>query len=275
VATWSLATPTPAPLVDILIPTRDRLELLRACIDSVRSITTYPNYRITVLDNDSKEPATLQYLAESGVNVVPCPGPFNYAAIVNRGVAGTNGDVVITLNNDTTIETADWLERLVGLVTVTNVAVVGVNLSFPSGEWQHQGVTAVPFPQHICQGVNTPHAYPLLSATREVVAVTGACQAVRREVWQAIQGYDENLAVVQNDIDFCFRALEAGYEIVVDAGIRLTHDESASRGSLNPIEDILGFLRRWDVLGDFRDPYFSPSVELLGKTLYWQPLPVS
>ncbi|HEY1222961.1 MAG TPA: glycosyltransferase, partial [Acidimicrobiales bacterium] len=111
---WRLKPPSPAPSIDIIIPTRDRIDLVRRCIDAIEQKTTYENYDIILLDNDSIEQTSLDYFATTKYRVVRCPGPFNYAAIVNRGVRHSRADFVVTLNNDTILVTPDWLEQMVG-----------------------------------------------------------------------------------------------------------------------------------------------------------------
>ena len=260
---FTIAPPDPAPSVAIVIPTRDRLDLLVACVDSVESRSSYKNYSILICDNDSKEQRTLDWLAACGHTVVACPGPFNYATIVNRGVAHTDADFVITLNNDTTIATPDWLERLVGLCSLPRVASVGVKLAFPDGRLQHEGVGIIPMPVHLSRDVNYDEPDRWLASTRNASAVTGACQIVRTEAWHEIGGLDERLAVAFNDVDFGMRLCAAGWRVVYTPEVLLGHRESASRGDLHPPADEALLIARWDLLGDYVDPSMPAAMRLV------------
>ena len=257
---FTVAAPEPAPSVAIVIPTRDRLDLLAACVESVELRTTYPNYTIVLLDNDSKEPETLAWLEASPHQVVRCPGPFNYSRIVNRGVAHTTADLVVTLNNDTTIATPEWLDHLVGLCSLPHVGTVGVKLAFPDGRLQHEGVGIIPMPVHLSRDTNYADPDRWLCSTRDAVAVTGACQIVRRELWDELGGLDEQLAVAFNDIDFGMRANVAGWRVVYTPEVVLGHRESASRGNLHPPADEALLISRWDLLGSYVDPSMPPAL---------------
>ena len=267
---WRPAPPPTWPRVAVVIPTRDRLDLLEACLSSLEARTTYPHYEVVIVDNGSVEPATRRFLAECAHRVVAAPGPFNYAAIVNRGVAATSAPFVVTLNNDVTVTTDDWLEQLVGVALLDRVGVVGAYLADPAGHPQHEGVAIAPYPQHLRRDRNYVVADAFLEATREVSAVTGACQLVRRELWDELEGMDEGLAVVHNDIDLCLRAQRRGWEVVYVPTVRLWHVESSTRGSLTPPEDIWRFIARWDVFGGLGDPWFPERLELLGDVVRWR-----
>ncbi|HTX62107.1 MAG TPA: glycosyltransferase family 2 protein, partial [Acidimicrobiales bacterium] len=257
---YEVDPPSPPPSVAIVIPTRDRLDLLKACVESVTRSSTYPNYSIVICDNDSKEEATLRWLKDCGHQVVATPGPFNYARIVNKGVQATNADFVVTLNNDTTIATERWLERLVGLCSMPQVGSVGVKLVYPSGRIQHEGVAIIPMPVHLSRDVNYAEPDRWLTSTRDAVAVTGACSIVRSACWELLGGLDESLAVAFNDVDFCLRLWRAGWRVVYTPEVVLGHHESASRGDLHPLEDEALLIARYDLFGDFVDPTVSPMV---------------
>jgi O-antigen biosynthesis protein len=257
---YTVAPPTPTPSVAIVVPTRDRLDLLRACLDSVERRTTYASYSIVICDNDSIEASTLAWMEATPHTVVRCPGPFNYAAIVNRGVAHTSADFVVTLNNDTTIATPDWLERLVGLCSLPGVGSVGVKLQYPDGRLQHEGVGIIPMPVHLSRDVNYDEPDRWLTSTRDAAAVTGACQIVRTQAWRELGGLDERLAVAFNDVDFGMRLCQAGWRVVYTPEVVLGHRESASRGDLHPPADEALLIARWDLLGDYVDPSMPPAV---------------
>jgi len=263
-AQWRIALPTPLPTVDIVIPTRDRLDLLRQCIDSIHARTTYDNFRIVVLDNDSSEPATLEYLNSAAVAVTRCPGPFNYASIINRGVAASTADVIVTLNNDVIITDPQWLETLVGYALLPDVGIVGPRLVNAEGVSDHDGVTIAPYPQHLQRGVNYGWDDDFVGSIRDVAAVTGACQVFERRKWQEVHGMDESLAVTFNDIDVCLRMNLAGYETLFTPYVELIHIGKASRGTTEALDDHYRFIQYWNIGGSFNDPYCPARLELVG-----------
>ncbi len=268
---WRAPLVGPAPRVSVIIPTRDRLDLLEACLASLEARTDYPHLEVVIVDNDSVEPATTAFLADTPHRVVAAPGPFNYARIVNLGVAASTGTYVVTLNNDTEVLEADWLTRLVELVTLPGVGIVGAHLVEPDGAAQHEGVAIAPYPQHLRRERNWLRVEPFLCATREVSAVTGACQILSRALYDELGGMDEELAVVHNDIDLCLRAQARGHRVLYGAEVRLSHAESSTRGDHTPFGDIERFLRRWGVLAGLGDPWFPERLEILGEVVRWRP----
>ena len=268
---WKLDVPTPQPSVDIIIPTRDRIDLVRRCIEAIESLTTYENYGIILLDNDSVEQESIDYFATTKYRVVPCPGPFNYAKIVNRGVQHSSADFVLTLNNDTILQTSDWLEQLVSLASLPDVAVVGACLLDKFGHREHESIVISPYPQHLRTDSNYPHVDQFSVSARDVAAVTGAVQMVGRDHWNALGGMDESLAVTMNDVDLCLRAQDERHYVLYTPDVQLIHHVSSSRGTLDPLEDRNRFIRRWDIFGTFRDPFFPEALLLLGETMYYLP----
>ncbi len=260
---WRLS-PLGQPLVDIVIPTRDRMDLLARCLDSVVSVTRYPHYRIIICDNDSVEPDSLDYLTSTPHLVVPCPGPFNYAAIINKGVRQGSGEFIVTLNNDTVITQDDWLDQLLSVAQLDDVAIAGCVLVDDEGRHDHDGIALAPYPQHVRQGVNYLVRDEYILARRDVAAVTGAVQIFSRDTFNALGGLDETLPVVMNDVDFCLRAQRDGRYVVIVADVSVTHSPSSSRGRLDPLEDRNRFVRRWGVFKELRDPFFPPTMRLAG-----------
>ena len=268
---WKLDGPDPQPSIDIIIPTRDRIDLVRNCIEALETKTTYRNWDIILLDNDSVEPESLEYFAQSKYRVVPCPGPFNYAKIVNRGVQHSSADYVVTLNNDTILITPDWLERMVSLAALPDVAIVGACIFDQYGQREHESIVVSPYPQHLRTDSNYPHVDQFSLSTRDVAAVTGAVQMTRREVWDSFDGMDERLAVTMNDVDLCFRVQSDTSFVLYTPDVQFIHHVSSSRGSLDPLEDRNRFIRRWDIFGTFKDPFFPPALLLLGEQMYYLP----
>ena len=241
------------PTVDIIIPTRDRLDLLKKCITSIRTVSTYPSYRITVVDNGSVEEATLRYLENPGLRVVRSPGPFNFSRLVNRGVQSSEADYVLLLNNDITALTADWIEALLELAQRPEVGAVGCRLLFPDGSVQHEGVALLP--EYTAANVSWP--WPVI---RDTLAVTAACMLVRRDDYLSIGGFDEDIAVCFNDVDFCLRMGRSGRRVLYTPHAELEHAESSTRGRTNPQDDIDLFFNRWGTPDRLRDPFMSPHV---------------
>lgn len=227
----------PLPRVSIIVPTRNRLDLLRTCLNGISS-TEYPELEVLVVDNDSDDPATLSYLAslDSGrIRVIRHPGAFNYSAINNRAAAEANGDLLCLLNNDIEVTSPDWLAKLSVQALRPEVGAVGAQLLYPDGRIQHAGVV-------IGVGNAAGHAHRFIRPQEEgyfrrhalpqfVSAVTGACLVVARDKFLAVGGLDEdNFAVAYNDVDLCLRLNQRGWQSLYEPRAVLVHHESVSRG---------------------------------------------
>lgn len=268
---WPL--PEPAPMVSVVIPTRDRAALLGPCLEGLFRRTDYPAFEVIVVDNGSTEPALLALLdrwsSDARLRVLHSPGSFNYALLNNRAAAIARGKILLLLNNDTEVTHPDWLARLAALAMRPGIGAVGARLSFPSGRIQHAGVILGP------RGV-AGHDYLFtredavgqqddLLLTREVSAVTGACLAVRRDHYQAVGGFDEKrFPVAYNDVDLCLKLRRLGLRNLVTSHARLIHHESASRGSDFVADrhakwerERLAMREAWGELLD-ADPFFPP-----------------
>jgi GT2 family glycosyltransferase len=186
-------------------------------------------------------------------------------------VSHSSADYVVTLNNDTILVTPDWLERMVSMATLPHVGFVGACLLDQDGRREHESIIIAPYPQHLRTDSNYPHVDQFTSSVRDVAAVTGAVQMVEREFWNFLGGMDEQLKVTMNDVDICLRSQLEGRHVIYDPDIRLFHHVSSSRGDLDPLEDRNRFIRRWDIFGSFRDPYFPESLLLMGETIYYLP----
>jgi GT2 family glycosyltransferase len=241
------------PSVDIVIPTRDRVDLLEACIDSIITLSTYPSYQITVVDNDSVQDATLRFFERDDLRIVRSPGAFNFSRLVNAGARASNADYVLLLNNDVTVLTPDWIEAMLEIGQQPHVGAVGCRLLFPDGSVQHEGVALIR--EYVAANVSWP--WPVI---RNTSAVTAACMLVRRDMYWSIGGFDERMGVVYNDVDFCLRMVRSGQRVVYTPYAELVHDESSSRGKVNPQADIDLFFSRWGPSGRLHDPYVSPHV---------------
>lgn len=278
------ALPEPAPLVSIVIPTKDHVETLDACVMSIAQKATYANYEIVLVENNSKDQETFVYYetlpervaAASGgkgaARVEWWLGEFNYSQIINFGVKHAKGDYLLLLNNDTEVISPDFIEEMMGYLQRPDAGVVGAKLYFADHLVQHAGILV---------GVRgaLAHANQDFSAKREgylaravrpgnFSAVTGACQMVRRDVFEQVGGYNEEFAVGFNDADFCLRAWEAGYRTIFTPYAELYHYEFTSRGREEANEEKLRrwkreqalFMQRWPEFFLDGDPWLGPNL---------------
>lgn len=228
----------PLPSVRLVIPTRDRLVLLQACLASIEADTDYSRslFEIVIVDNGSTEDDAIRFLravdARPGTRVVAAPGPFNFATICNAGAAGADADILVFLNNDITVRRRDWLARLVAYARRPEIGAVGARLLYPDGSVQHGGVVLGVDGVGAHRLVHVPETSAAqVDVTREISAVTGACLAIRREVFERLGGFDPLLAVAFNDVALCAAAIAAGYRNIYVAEALLDHHESQTRGS--------------------------------------------
>ncbi len=235
--------PEPAPKVSVIVPTRDHADLLEACVTSVLQRSTYKNIEVVLVENNSEQSQTFECYKrlkaqDSRVRVVEWrpsePGDFNYSAIVNYGVEQSIGEYLVLLNNDTEVIEESWIEEMMGCLMRPEVGVVGAKLLFADGLIQHVGMAGNPegYFCHVCQNLTRDALGPGYAAAMpgDYSMVTGACQMMRRSLFEELGGYDEELAVGYNDGDFCLRAREAGYAVTVCAHALLHHREFSSRG---------------------------------------------
>jgi glycosyltransferase involved in cell wall biosynthesis len=286
---WRLAyaLPDPPPLVSIVIPTRDREKLLRACIASIVERTQYPSYEIVLVDNDSRDPAACAYLDELAANgvarIVRYPHPFNYSALCNLGVREARGSLIALLNNDIEVASGGWLAELASLAARPRAGLAGATLFYPDGTLQHAGVILALNGVGDRPWIGTPRGfagpYGRARAVREVSAMITACAVVARDRYLAAGGMDESLAVSCNDLDLCLRLASIGLHHVVSPFAELVHHESASRGyAEDPANEALSrdeearFEARWQVR-QREDALYNPNLALNGRAydLAWPP----
>ena len=254
------------PKVGIIIPTRDRVDLLSRCVDSIRNLSTYKNYEIVVVDNNSVEEETLSYLKTFGGRVVRHAGEFNFSKIVNVGAAHVDAEYLLLLNNDTEVITPDWIEALLEHAQRPEVGAAGARLLFPDGKAQHEGVIVGPG-DGLAGNVDFENYFGLGRCIHNASAVTAACMMTRSEIFKGLGGFDEELKVAYNDVDYCLRAGEKGFLIVYTPYATLMHDEAATRGYGNeetankshPVEDEELFRSRW---AGYSDPFDPPSLKI-------------
>jgi GT2 family glycosyltransferase len=261
------------PPVSIIVPTRNRVDLLRTCLHGVAA-TDYPDVEIIVVDNDSDDPETLAYLAALAPGrhrVLRYPGKFNYSAINNHAVAQARGKLLCLLNNDIEVMEPHWLATMATHALRDDVGAVGARLLYPDGRVQHAGVV-------VGVGNAAGHAHRFIRPDEEgyfhrhslpqfTMAVTAACLVVERDKFLTVGGLDErNFAVAFNDVDLCLRLNQRGWQSLYEPRATLTHHESVSRGlDLDPVgaarfaSELAALQRIWKT-DDIVDPYHHPQL---------------
>jgi GT2 family glycosyltransferase len=226
-------------LVSIIIPTKNRTDLVEQCIQSIIALSTYKKYEIILVDNRSDDPAffafveNLKNAPDILFTCVTADIEFNFSALINLGVAQSKGSYILLLNNDVKVITPDWLELLLFKARQAHVGAIGVKLLYPNETIQHAGIvlSAEKISEHVFVG-EKPHAevyQNALNTTRNYLAITAACLMVSRNKFDEVGGFDEQFVVEYNDIDFCLKLYQAGYYNVYLPKVLLFHYESASR----------------------------------------------
>jgi O-antigen biosynthesis protein len=276
-----------APKVSIIIPTRDRLELLRVAIESILTKTSYPDFEIIIVDNGSKAPETLQWIdqtaaSHAAVRVVRDDREFNYSALNNFAVANAKGTVLAFLNNDIEVISPHWLTEMTSLAIRSDVGCVGAKLYYPNDTIQHAGVVAGMLGGAAHAFRNFPRDHPGYAARlftrQEYLAVTGACLVIRRSVFEEVGGFNEtDLAIAFNDVDLCLKVHAAGYRNIWTPHAELYHHESASRGLDNTPQKMerfareFGYLdRRWKI-ANCEDPAYNPNLSKTSENFCFGP----
>ncbi len=269
---WDAAILREQP-VTIVIPTRNRADLLRTCLDSLARTTPRESVKVVVVDDNSDDPETLAYLKElpartdvrcEVIHALSSPGNFNYSRLVNLGTARADTPLVLHLNNDVEALTPGWLEDMAGWLSVPGTGVVGAKLLYPDGTINHAGISLsredglahVLFEREPAEDLGylfLPHA------ARNVAAVTGACLLTRTDLYRQLGGFDEQkLQVAYNDVDYCLRAHQAGFRTVYTPQAVLRHLGSATRGNAYAEREHVAYLARH---GGYRDPYHSEALD--------------
>lgn len=261
------------PKVSIIIPNKDNIRLLKSCINSILRLTTYNNYEIVVIENNSTDPKTFDYYDViqklDKVRVIKYPEKgFNYSKIINFGVKNCeDSDFVVQLNSDTELITPNWLEKFIGFAQREDVGAVGARLYYGDKSIQHAGVGIAICDLAANLLTNTPngfHAYYGREClTQDLSAVTGACLFSKQSIYKEVGYMDENnFAVAFNDVDFCLKIRQKGYLIVYDPYVELMHYESKTRGYENTPEkkerferESNNFRTKWRKILDAGDPY--------------------
>ncbi|HYX18593.1 MAG TPA: glycosyltransferase [Nostoc sp.] len=258
--------PDTGPSVAIIIPTKNQVELLKKCVLSLEK-TTYQNYQIVIIDNESDDPQTIAYLESQPHQVLKIKNPstgFSFAAINNRAVEQVNSDYILFLNNDTEVISPKWLSQLVGYAHFAGVGAVGAKLLYPDQRIQHAGVI------HGLHNGLAGHAFKLLpnwnygylsyaKVVRNYSAVTAACLLTPRELFLDLGGFNEQeFAVAYNDVDYCYKLLEKQYRCVYCPTADLIHYEGTSRGFTDNPKERIAYRRKYSQKVDsFYNPHLS------------------
>lgn len=268
------------PKVSILIPNKDNINLLKSCIESILKLTTYENFEITIIENNSTEPETFEYYKEISQNTkikileYNINKEFNYSSLINFGVQNSDGDFILQLNNDTKLLTKDWLELFIGYAQNKEIGAIGARLYYEDKTIQHAGIAIGLSGIAGNLLVNLPygkHAYfGREAAIRNVSAVTGACLFCRRELYEEVCFMDEiDFKVAFNDVDFCLKLLEKGYRNIYNPYIELIHYESKTRGYEYTKEqeerfnkESNNFKEKWKKFIEKGDPYYNKNFSL-------------
>ncbi len=269
--------PSPAPLVSIIIPTKNRQDLVRQCLDSIFQRTDYSNFEILLVDNQSEDAKALAYFdlleKEGKVRLLAYQKPFNYSAINNYAVTQAKGEVIVLMNNDTEILNSAWLGEMVSHCCRDEIGCVGAKLYYPDQRIQHAGVIlgigGVAGHSHKYFPRQHPGYFKRLQIVQNLSAVTGACLAVRKKVFEQVSGLNEqDLAIAFNDVDFCLKVLQAGYRNIWTPYAEMMHHESVSRGHEDTPEKVIRFNKEVDYMKKtygkhlLSDPYYSPWLTL-------------
>lgn len=269
---WPL--PTKRPLISLIVPTRDQFKLLSTCISGLLDHTDYPALEILIVDNDTRDPATLDYLEQiqqRGVRVLRYPHAFNYAAINNWAAEHASGDIIGLVNNDIAITEPGWLDEMLSQLLRPGVGAVGAKLMWPNGMVQHGGVIVGinGLAAHVGNEINQddPGYLGFNHVAREYSVVTTACLLMHKRDYQRLGGMDEVLfPITFNDVDMCMRLGQRGKRLIWTPFARLIHAESASRGkedtptkAARAQREYRHFIQRWSANGQL-DPCYHPSL---------------
>ncbi len=295
------------PLVSIIVPTKDQLPMLRRCVESLLEQTRYPHYELLIVDNRSEDAAARAWLDgvvamdDERVRVLSYPHPFNFSAINNMAAREARGDYLVLLNNDTAVLDPGWLDALLNHAQRPEVGIVGAKLLYPDGRIQHAGVVlGLRGPaEHVFSGdPRDAQGYmQRLRLDQNYSAVTAACLMIRKAVYEAVGGMDEQaFAVSYNDVDLCLKAGAAGYLTVWTPHAVLLHEGSVSQRQVDDAahaRKLARFTAEQDALYArwlpqiARDPAYNPNLSLTGRgfdfeadtaltlrPLPWRPQPV-
>jgi GT2 family glycosyltransferase len=268
------ALPDPLPKISIIIPNKDEKETLKKCLSSILTKSTYSNYEIIVVENNSEKQTTFSYYAQlennPRIRLLTFDRPFNYAALNNFAARKATGDLLLFLNNDMSVISADWLEQMAMHACRPDVGAVGAKLYYPDDTLQHGGIVlrigGVAGHSHKGSGRDEVGAFARLTLTHDLSAVTAACLMTRKEIFESIGGFDEQFVVAFNDVDLCLNIREKGLSVLWTPFAELYHYESKTRGYEETPEKIARFereqkkwLNKWEARYPV-DPFYNPNL---------------
>lgn len=260
-----------APLVSIIVPTKNKVEMLEPCLNTLLSMTTYPNFKILVVDNGSTRQEMLDYQAtinDPRVTLIRWPEPYNWSKLNNYATENTDGEFFCFLNDDTRVLSPGWLDEMMAAAMLPNVCAVGARLLYPGNAVQHIGVVS----HKTCNGhlhkgmaAHLPGYHGIAFLSHESTCVTGACLVVRRSIFEEIGRFPEFLSHNFNDVAFCLDARRKGYINIVAARAELQHFESVTRPYANSEEGRRFMLAERDKMSELyteADPYWNPNLSI-------------
>ena len=268
----------PKTLVSIIIPFKDKVHLLKACIESIETKTTNCDYELILISNNSTEPSTSDYIshlkANKKIRIYNYDKPFNYSELNNFGAQKAKGGVLVFMNNDTEVITPEWLEELASVAQRKDIGAVGPLLLYPDHTIQHAGVivgllgTAGHVFRGLALGTLTPFWLP--DWPRNYLAVTGACLAVEAKKFQQVNGFNEDFIMAGSDVVLGLDLAEAGYRNIYWPYAQLLHHESKSVGGNGtytsaPVSDYHHSMKRYKPYLGYKDPYFNPNLDLMSE----------
>ena len=276
------------PLVSVIIPNKDEKETLKACIDSIREKTEYPNYEIIIVENNSTTDEIFQYYKELSqdprIRLLRWKKEFNYSAINNYGVRHANGEYLLFLNNDVTVITPGWIKELLGVCQRPEVGAAGVKLIYPDDTIQHAGCViglgGIAGHMFVDMPANRTGYLHKASILQDMSAVTAACMMMKRTAFEEAGGFTEKLSVAFNDVDLCLKVRKNHKLIVYDPYVQLYHMESKTRGAEDNKEKVRRFQEeieymrcQWIDILKKGDPYYNKNLSLTKWNYSLRPLP--
>ena len=271
---------TGRPLISILIPNKDHQEDLERCITSIYNKSTYKNFEIIIIENNSTSEEIFHYYRQlekqyENLRILEWKKQFNYSEINNFGAEAANGDYLLLLNNDIEVITENWMEEMLSYCQREDVGIVGAKLLYPNDKIQHAGVIIGMGPSRTAGHIfyNFPRDQFVYAGrtqtTQDLSAVTAACMMTKKSLYTRLHGLDEKFLVAFNDIDYCLRMRELGKLVVYNAYVEMYHYESQTRGSDKNSEnkkrfseEVKIFKKRWGEILKKGDPYYNPNLSL-------------
>ena len=257
------------PLVSIIIPTKNNKKILKRCIESIQKHTSYKNFEIIIVDNNSTDLGTKSYYKSLSCMILDYKGSFNFSKMNNYAVKHAKGDFLLFLNDDTKVLEPNWLQEMIGVCSQNDVGAVGAKLVYSDNTIQHAGIVILdtgagfhPF-QNIPEDSNKH--FNLINAMRDCSAVTGACLMTKKEIFAKINGFDDVFDVYYGDVDLCLRIIDSGYYVVYTPSVKMLHEGSHSiKASMQStahfaVENHFNFIKKWPMVKN-GDPFYNKNL---------------